>query len=305
MLLVKTISSVSDGKSRAQFCLLNSVPDPTLFSFSSRHHSLSQDAQVQTTSPSTYTASFLEPTGLHPQLRLAISSSVPQTTSHPESCALHAYLTLPSTLFPDKYQLANPNLLKGLNIRSVRSISGYTDLEAPDYAVKPWGSSMLLELESLNAPLESLDPSSGKEWNVDIPLHLRYLAPTSGTQGIAETSIPWPVVFWACTAEEGSKMGINPFDRTNLGFDGLFGTNTMFYHLKPKVNVSSGATSGLVEKLPVPVLDAGWKWMDNGMVQAGTGLVVLLGWLWVVWKLFGVAVKTWKGPGVEKEKKKQ
>ena len=266
---------------------------------------MSQVAKAQGISPSTYTASFLEPTGLHPQLRLTISSSVPQTTSHPESCALHAYLTLPSTLFPDKYQLANPVLLKDLNIRAVRSISGYTDLEAPDYAVKPWGSSMLLELESLNAPLESMDPSSGTEWNVDIPLHLRYLAPSSGNHGIAETSIPWPVVFWACAADEGSKMATSPFDRANLGYDGLFGTHTMFYHLKPKVNITNGVRPGLVEKLPVPVLDSGWKWMDNGMVQAATGLVVLLGWLWVLWKLFGVAARTWKGPAVKKEKKKK
>ena len=275
----------------------NSIEAPTLFSFASRHHPLLQDPSTDSDSSSRYSTSFIEPTGLHPQMQLSISSSAPTYTSYPESCSLHAYLTLPSTLFPDKYQLSNPLLLQTLNLRSVRSISGYTDLEAPDYAVKPWGSSMLAELEPPSA-------GSGQQWNATVPLHLRYLSPRNETSGLSEALIPWPVVFWACAAEEGSKMATNPFDRVNIGYDGVFGTNTIFYHLTPKV-VGSTGENNLIEKLEVPVLDAGWIGMRNGWVEGGTGLIVAFGWLWIVWKSWPGAIWGSKDAHRLQEKKQQ
>ena len=296
------LSKLAEGQKRT---ISNSSLEPTLFAFASRHHPLPQDYSVSSSLPSTYTVSFLEPTGLHPQLRLSISSTVPADTTYPESCSLHTYITLPSTLFPDKYQLANPLLLNSLNIRKIRSISGYTDLEAPDYAVKPWGSSILIELQPPLVRSGRASEISEQQWNATIPLHLRYLGPINGTNGIAETTMPWPVVFWACAAEEGSKMTNNPFDRVSLGYDGLFGTNSMFYHLKPKPNVFDGKDFKLVEALQVPVLDAAWVSMRNGWVEGGTGVVVVLGWLWVVWKLWLVFLGDLKETRPEKEKKKQ
>lgn len=186
-----------------------------------------------------------------------------------ESCALHSYLTLPSTLFPDKYQLSSPLFLASKSLRSLRSVSGETDLEAPDWAIEKWGSAMLVEL----APPDAKPGSKQGPWHADIPLHLRYIRPS--VSGTAATEIPWPVVFWACRAEEGTKMSVNPFDRVNLGYDGLFGPKTMFYHLSPN---SSGT---LVETLSVPVLQtqrASW-------IEPGTVAVVLLGFCWVLWKL--------------------
>lgn len=281
------------------------MAEPTLFSFLSRHHPSSQDSSTQPGSSSTYTTSFLEPTGLHPQLRLDISSSVPSFAVYPETCSLHAYLTLPSTLFPDKYQLANPLLLKDLNLRAIRSISGYTDLEAPDYAVEAWGSSMLVELDPPKKPIGRATERHLQQWHATVPLHLRYLSPNTGKSGIAETMFPWPVVFWACAAEDGSKMTTNPFDRTVVGYDGLFGTDTVFYHLTPRMNGSTGATRALIEKISVPVLDAGWVGMRKGWVEGGTGLVVVLGWLWVVWKLWVVGFKGRKDDVIAMEKKGQ
>ena len=91
--------------------------------------------------------------------------------------------------------------------------------------------------------------------------------------------IPWPVVFWACDADDGLKMGVNPFDRIHLGYDGLFGPKTMFYHWLPRPLVGGNAT--LVETLSVPVLD-----LDRTQnVERGTVVVVLLGLVWVCWKL--------------------
>ena len=146
------------------------------------------------------------------------------TRPNADNCKLHAYLTLPSYLFPDKYQLSSSLFLASKNLDSLVVVDGYTDLEAPDWAASKWGSAMLLSL----AP-----PSSTiGNWTAEIPLHLRYLAPNAAGQ--EPISVPWPVIFWACTAESGTKMSVNPFDRVNLGYDGLFGARTMFYHLSPQ-----------------------------------------------------------------------
>jgi hypothetical protein len=258
--------------------------DPTLFEFPSRHH------QAPDATASSYTARFLQPTGLHPTLRLSFDSAAAPPA---EQCVLHSHLTLPSSLFPDKYQLDAPLFLASKNLGPIRAISGETDLEAPDWAVSRWGSSMLIELAPPSA-------KAGDSWHADIPLHLRYLPPTSG--GRATTDIPWPAVFWACRAEEGTKMNVNPFDRVNLGYDGLFGPKTMFYHLSPNTT----ETGGLTNSIDVPVLDV----TKTSWVGPATGIVVAAGLFWVLWKLMLVATSESKGSrsssgGGVQEKKRQ
>lgn len=71
-------------------------------------------------------------------------------------------------------------------------------------------------------------------------------------------------------------MATNPFDRVNVGYDGLFGPKTMFYHVPPSSDVDK-----LVELLWVPTLEAG----NSGWVSVGTALAVLLGFGWVCWRL--------------------
>ena len=75
-------------------------------------------------------------------------------------------------------------------------------------------------------------------------------------------------------------MSVNPFDRVNLGYDGLFGPKTMFYHLDPALNKYND-TNGLVERLSVPVLATA----SNTWIETGTVIVVVTGFLWVLWKL--------------------
>lgn len=137
-----------------------------------------------------------------------------------------------------------------------------------------WGSSVLLEL----TPPSS---SQSEAFTAQVPLHLRYLEPNTEKWGLEETEIPYPVVFWACTADEGSKFPINPFDRVNLGYDGLFGPRTLFFHLSPKPSVGE---ERLINKLNVPILDLD----KSSLVEIGTAAVVGLGFLWVLWVLFGV-----------------
>jgi PIG-X / PBN1 len=282
-------------------------PKPTLFSFPSRHHSLppSQAKQQQ------YTISFHQPTGLHPTMQISFPNASalvsPVSKSPSSTCALHAYLTLPSPIFADKYQLSSsdPVFLASHNLVALRSISGETDLEAPDYLVEKWGSNLLVELATLPNSLSTTTrfnsyfaPKSNDKigWDITIPLHLRYLPPSSGGQ--STIPIPHPILFWACTEQCGSKFPVNPFDRVNLGYEALFGVRTMFWHLDPNPNSISGGESGvgsgsvigrtvdagrLVQHINVPVLNTS-AWAAE-WVELGTVLAVSLGFAWVCWKL--------------------
>ena len=160
----------------------------------------------------------------------------------------------------------------------LHSLSGEQDLEAPDWVIERWGSAALFELA---APPSSPSGSGTdkSDWIITIPTHLRYLAgpqkPTH-TSGHASIDVPWPIVFWACVAEEGLGLSNNPFDRVDLGYDGLFGPQTTFYHIPPGSEVNT-----TVEEVQVPVLDsekAEW-------VQAGTLIAVVAGFAWICWQL--------------------
>jgi len=283
-------------------------PKPTLFSFPSRHHALApSQAKDQR-----YSVSFLQPTGLHPTMQISFSTAStlqPPANKPPDSvCALHTHLTLPSALFADKYQLSTTDtpFLQTHHLTSLRSISGETDLEAADYLVEKWGSNLLLQVATPTSNPTSPDP----KWNITIPLHLRYLSPSPSGQTALQ--IPHPILFWACTADEGTKFPVNPFDRVNLGYEGLFGGRTMFYHLEPALPSNSDLSKGiggegmlLVETLKVPVLDT-QAWAQE-WVEVGTVASVLVGFLWVVWKLGVLGLLGWRasrggrGKGVDRK----
>lgn len=253
----------------------NTKSSPTLFSFPSRHHPLEAD----------FSACFLQPTGLHPTLELRISSSEPPTEER--SCSLHSYLTLPRAIFADKYQFSDPLFLASKNLSALHHITVPVDLEAPAYTMSLWGSSVLFELAT---------PSNPGPFSASIPLHLRYLPPAANTSGQSALDVPYPVVFWACVADEGSKFPINPFDKINIGYDGSFGPKTMFYHLSP-------VGERLINTISVPVLD-----LDKSKyIEVGTAGVVLIGFLWVMWCLWDVWKTKGYGSGIEVQvqKKKQ
>ncbi|KAI7652719.1 PIG-X-domain-containing protein, partial [Hortaea werneckii] len=261
-------------------------PNPTLFSFPSRHHPLPA-LSSSSESPLTYSTRFQNPTGLHPKLDITFSNTslLAKPPKDDQSCALHAYLTLPSSLFIDRYQLSDNLYLQSQNLRRLIALSGEDDLEAPEWVVTRWGSAALFELAH-PTPAEA---EQAETWTASIPTHLRYLrafSPNNATtlshgKGQVELDIPWPTVFWACEASEGLKFAVNPFDRTNLGYDGLFGPKTMFYHVPP-ILPEEQQTRGLVEKFKAPVLEPEDAWW----VQSATFVVVLVGFAWVLWKLY-------------------
>ncbi|EED18213.1 conserved hypothetical protein [Talaromyces stipitatus ATCC 10500] len=233
----------------------------------------------------TYVSTFETPTGLHPTMKISISPSALVQPSAPEdtTCALHTYLTLPSTIFADKYQLSTKDhlFLNSHHLKGLRAVSGETDLEAPDWVLPSWGSNLLIEIAT---PIDNQSINDSDSWDVTIPLHLRYLKPSES--GYRPTSIPWPIVFWACSAED-TEMGINPFDRVDLGYDKLFPPKTYFYHLHPGIDTAERV---LMQEIQVPVLRAategGRLFGDAGyQVELGTVAAILIGFTWVLWKL--------------------
>jgi hypothetical protein len=150
--------------------------------------------------------------------------------------------------------------------------------------IDAWGSAALFELAH---PSTSQKAADSETWTATIPTHLRYVKPShssssSSSSSTSHLSVPAPIVFWACNADEGTKFKVNPFDRENLGYDGLFGTKTMFYHVPP-APVMAEAENGLLLGLEVPVLEAA----GAGWVSMATGAVVLVGFTWILWKILG------------------
>ncbi|KAK3652496.1 protease B nonderepressible form [Elasticomyces elasticus] len=309
-------------------------PSATMFSFPSRHHAVPQSSlDIE---PS-FGISFQQPTGLHPKMSITFPQHQEGEKqqegregflSPPKSegaCALHAYLTLPSAVFLDRYQLSDPAVLRENGLVALRSSSGEQDLEAPEWVVERWGSAALLEL-SPPPPNDSADDRG--EWEVSVPLHLRYLQAANmtggseggrgggeGGEGYVDLTISFPAVFWACEAEEGLKMSTNPFDRVDIGYDGLFGPRTMFYHFSPATGGSSaggssaggpgvggggmgsGIGQGVLESvIRVPVLEPVW----GGLVAWGTFGAVVGGFGWVVWGLVRGMGRGKKGGVVKK-----
>lgn len=198
-------------------------------------------------------------------------------------------------MFVDRYQLFDGLFLRSQNLESLRTLSGETDLEAPDWVISKWGSAALFEL-AVPEDVKTKGP-----WTVSIPTHLRYLPPRASDNGTAmypeylpaspnasqdkgkrTTTMPYPAVFWACPAESGLRMATNPFDRINLGYDGLFGPKTLYWHVQPSVN----GTGTFEVEVDVPVLNLA----KTRKVELVTGLVVLVGFMWICWQIGIVTV---------------
>jgi PIG-X / PBN1 len=249
------------------------APVSTMFSFPSRHHPLVESDAF------TFKAFFSEPTGLHPTLTVSFSKYPPPPS---ESCALHAYFTFPSYIFLDQYPFTDPLFLQTHHLRALHAISGATDLEAPEWVVPTWGSAALLELAVPEEPSEETSQhSKSSSFHFTLPLHLRYLTPLNASHVLAP--VPYPAVFYACPSENsGTKFAASPFDRSNLGYDGLFGSNTLFYHVPPAEGVNA------VEMVSVPVLDL----RASRWVEMGTVVTVVVGTAWLLWVL---ARGVWSG----------
>lgn len=252
-------------------------PSPALFAFPARHK----------LSDSYFSTAFLTPTGLHPTLQLSLSGSQPPKED--AECKPYAYLTLPKTIFADRFQLDGELFMASKNLTALRATSLPVDLEAPAYTTGAWGSSILLEL----APPTS---AANQAWTAEVPLHLRYLKPSE--TGLKSIEIPYPAVFWACSAEQGPEFSQNPFDRAHVGYDTLFESDTVFWHVEPRPEQGDR----LVNTISVPVLNE----HGSALIGVGTSMVVALGFGWVLWKLYSaVAQNGYQATSKADEEKKK
>lgn len=252
-------------------------PSPALFAFPARHK----------LSGSSFSTAFLTPTGLHPTLQLSLSGNQPPKED--AECKPYAYLTLPKTIFADRFQLDGELFMASKNLTALRATSLPVDLEAPAYTTGAWGSSILLEL----APPTS---AANQAWTAEVPLHLRYLKPSE--TGLESIEVPYPAVFWACSAEQGPEFSQNPFDRARVGYDTLFESDTVFWHVEPRPEHGDR----LVNTISVPVLNE----QGSALIGVGTSLVVALGFGWVLWKLYSaVAQNGYQATSEAAEEKKK
>jgi hypothetical protein len=219
--------------------------------------------------PGTFSAELIKPAGLHPTLQLNMKTQKPPAGL--DHCKMYAYLTLPRNIFADRYQLQDALFLESKNLAALNFSSDPVDLEAPEYTVKAWGSTILVEL----APKP--DDYSDNPWKAQIPLHLRYMAPEAG--GYARFDLPYPAVFWACEfpVSDHDKSLWNLWRVRSVGYDALFQDNTVFWHLNP---VPRGGVS-LYNTVVVPVANSD----QMAWVGVGTALAVVLGTCWVIWTL--------------------
>lgn len=304
---------------------------PTRFEFPSRHHRLPLSHYQLS-----FSTSFDPPAGLHPNLRLRFGPRSLVSGPRPD-CSLYAYLTIPSHLFVDQYQLRSDQtqFLEPRNLRRLVSVSGATDLEAPDWAVSKWGSAALFELAMPDSDVKCTDDHcpGGDHWDVSIPLHVRYLPPSERTNRTAAAAAAWPehwhstvsedflihaplpvpAVFMACAAAPVAPADVvvpfstNPFDRVNLGYDShVFSHHSskpadsdgrsVFFHISPSDAPTNPLSPSLLyASVPVPVLDSSWA----GWVRQGTAGVVALGFLVVIGALLKVLLTS---PRSEKKK---
>lgn len=204
-------------------------------------------------------------------------------------------MTIPSALFIDRYQLSDRLFLESQNLVALNSLIGEQDLEAPDWVVQRWGSLALLQVGIPES--SSSKAHSHENWTITIPMHLRYdHDPTehNGASNFATVELPWPNVFWACTANVETKLSNNPFDRTDLGYDELFTKNTIFYHIFPE----SGAAE-LVMNVQIPILDQ----HSGPLVQVGTLLTVIVGFAWICYQLLATGQTTSQMATVDRNRK--
>ncbi len=206
---------------------------------------------------------------------VAVDSAAARPARRPVVLRTHAYLTL-RAVFPDKYQLSDDLFLASKNLSALRHLSQPVDLEAPDYVM---GRGVRHAAGARRRPPTTTAGRGRPRCRCTCATSRR---PTAGR----DRSIPYPAVFWACHAEEGTKFPTNPFDRVHLGYDALFGPRTVFFHVDP------GPGRRRLAALPqiavtIPVLDAA----KATWVNAGTAAVILLGFGWVLWKLFAAYTK--------------
>lgn len=247
---------------------------------------------------------FERPVGLHPKSQINLRHiAVPSEPNDEEdgvkNCRLFAKYSAPSSLFFDKYQLADlerktkehPN-----GVGRLLTLWGEADLEEPRYHTAGWGSEALVEI----FPITNAPEGTPFNLNFTLPLHLRYEEPKEG-ETYEPNEAPWPVVFWACaeTEEQVKNFKQSPFDVTHNSYSRLFPETVSFHHIGPR-DASGRKFPLLSTSWGTPVAD-----IDRfEAIRDYTSLIIIIGFLMVTAAVLR-KVFTKKEDPVLKEKKDQ
>ncbi|KAG5440534.1 hypothetical protein PCK2_000359, partial [Pneumocystis canis] len=207
---------------------------------------------------STIYSDILSPAGFHPKIR----SKITIHESYKRNCSLYMLYYLPKSVFVDKYQLENLVQFNTDNIKKVHFIWGETNLEAPIWQVKKWGSILLLEVSN--------DPKD--LFFINLPLHLRYHPPKQDTYDISY--LPYPTAFYSCKSVGDTMIEHSPFLSSWDLFHQYFSENTTFHFLHYS-NHDSFMT------IYIPVVNSN----HILLVQLGTCSIILTCFIYISFKI--------------------
>lgn len=253
-----------------------------LFQYTTKHR----------TSTGKYYADFVRPTGLHPKHEIHASGVQPPR----DGCSLFAKYSFDRSLFLDKYQLqdlaeATPNRPP---IGSLYGVWGETDLEAPIWEAKGWGSEALVQLYT--GPI-----TSKLQLDFELPTHSRYGIPQRNSSLVHEYQ-PWPVVFWACKPiadDQDLEAKIPSAIETRItGYEDIFPEKTVFYYLEPTIPEHLASPS-LYSEFDIPVA----PFSAYPTVQMVSVVVIFASFFYLLYEVFRNFARYNKKPAVDATKK--
>lgn len=179
-----------------------------------------------------------------------LSATIALNYAAPE-CSAFVLYTLPPNIIIDRYELSDRDISFEL--------WGESNLELPAFAVNQSEGTLLLNATSA--------ARHSQEIVVDVPVHARYGLPLSGEVHYQSIEIPAPTCFWACPGSgmlnESSRM-LNYPDAVSVD-----------------VSICSTSSPSLpAAKLEIPLGSV----HDLPLVEAGTVTVVLLTFLWLLYR---------------------
>ncbi|KAL4074612.1 PIG-X [Scleroderma yunnanense] len=178
----------------------------------------------------------------------------------PPGCSTLVLYTLPPSIIVDRYELSDRDI--------AFELWGESNLELPVFAVNQSDVVLLLDVK----PASNL-----QEAVVDVPVHVRYGPPHSGDTH-QSIEVPPPMCFWACPRSVDASSPFTPsplIDSSNM--------------LRPFGHFLVPETAPLLSaaKLEIPVGSV----HDLPLVEAGTATVVVLAFLWLLYRSWTCADK--------------
>ncbi|KIM57639.1 hypothetical protein SCLCIDRAFT_1219329 [Scleroderma citrinum Foug A] len=177
-------------------------------------------------------------------------------------CSSFILYTLPPSIIVDRYELSDRNI--------TFELWGESNLELPVFAVEQSDVTLLLSAMPAAPHLQ--------EVVVDVPIHVRYGPPLSSYTHYQSIEIPPPMCFWACPGfvdPSFRSTSSPPVERSEM-------LRRFAYFLVPETAPLLAAA-----KLEIPL----GSLHDLPLVEAGTATVVLVAFLWLLYRSWACAEK--------------